>query len=35
VREGLTFESIQLLQVRYRAIYATIGFIMAATMLWR
>ena len=35
VREGLTFQSIHLLQVRYRAIYATIGFIMAVMMLSR
>ncbi len=32
-RAGLTFESIRRLQVRYRALYATIGIMMAATLL--
>jgi 4-hydroxybenzoate polyprenyltransferase len=32
-RAGLTFESIRRLQGRYRALYATIGILMAATLL--
>jgi 4-hydroxybenzoate polyprenyltransferase len=33
LRAGLTFESIRWLQVRYRALYATIGLFMAVTVL--
>jgi 4-hydroxybenzoate polyprenyltransferase len=33
VRAGLTFESIQLFQARYRALYATIGVMMVSTVL--